>query len=113
MKARVTITLKAGVLDPQGKAIEGALQSLGVAGITSVRQGKLFDIEVEGDAAKAEATLQMACEKLLANTVIENYRIRLGGAAADAAPPRGGAVDADKATEAAARDAEMPKEGHP
>ena len=55
MKARVTVTLKNGVLDPQGKAIEGALKSLGVAGVASVRQGKVFDIELEGgDAAKAE-----------------------------------------------------------
>lgn len=76
MKARVIVTLKNGVLDPQGKAIEGALHSLGVAGVASVRQGKVFDIEVTGDdrdAAKAQ--LQAACEKLLANTVIENYHI--------------------------------------
>jgi len=53
MKARVTVTLKTGILDPQGKAIEGALRSLGVEGVTSVRQGKVFDIEVEGgDAAR-------------------------------------------------------------
>ena len=59
MKARVTVTLKTGVLDPQGKAIEGALKSLGVAGVASVRQGKVFDIELaDGDAAKAEATLK-------------------------------------------------------
>jgi phosphoribosylformylglycinamidine synthase len=59
MKARVTVTLKSGVLDPQGKAIEGALKSLGVAGVASVRQGKVFDIEIEdGDAVKAEATLE-------------------------------------------------------
>ena len=76
MKARVTVTLKTGVLDPQGKAIEGALKSLGVAGVASVRQGKVFDIELEGgDAAKAEATLKEAAEKLLANTVIENFRV--------------------------------------
>jgi len=78
MKARVTVTLKSGVLDPQGKAIEGALKSLGVAGVTSVRQGKVFDIELEGgDAAKAEITLREAAEKLLANTVIENYRVEV------------------------------------
>ena len=77
MKARVTVTLKTGVLDPQGKAIEGALKSLGVEGITSVRQGKLFDIEVEGDPAVAEAALKAAAEKLLANTVIENFRVEL------------------------------------
>ena len=78
MKARVTVTLKTGVLDPQGKAIEGALQSLGVGGVASVRQGKVFDIELEGaDRAKAEAALKSRAEKLLANTVIENYRIEL------------------------------------
>jgi phosphoribosylformylglycinamidine synthase len=80
MKARVTVTLKNGILDPQGKAIEGALKSLGVAGIASVRQGKVFDIEVEsGDAAKAEAALKAAADKLLANTVIENYRVEVLG----------------------------------
>ena len=78
MKARVTVTLKNGVLDPQGKAIEGALKSLGVSGVASVRQGKVFDIELEGaDRAKAEAALKSAAEKLLANTVIENYRIEI------------------------------------
>jgi phosphoribosylformylglycinamidine synthase len=78
MKARVTVTLKAGILDPQGKAIEGALKSLGVAGVASVRQGKVFDIEIEdGDRASAETRLKEAAEKLLANTVIENYRIDL------------------------------------
>ncbi len=78
MKARVTVTLKSGVLDPQGKAIEGALKSLGVSGVASVRQGKIFDIELEGaDKAKAEAALKAAADKLLANTVIENYRIEL------------------------------------
>lgn len=76
MKARVTVTLKNGVLDPQGKAIEGALKSLGVEGVASVRQGKVFDIEVDSaDRAKAEAALKSAADKLLANTVIENYRI--------------------------------------
>ena len=78
MKARVTVTLKNGVLDPQGKAIEGALKSLGVEGIGSVRQGKVFDIELDtADKAQAEASLKAACEKLLANTVIENYRVEL------------------------------------
>jgi phosphoribosylformylglycinamidine synthase len=78
MKARVTVTLKSGVLDPQGKAIEGALKSLGVEGVASVRQGKVFDIEIEGgDKARAEAALKDAAEKLLANTVIENYRIEV------------------------------------
>ncbi|GIK79144.1 MAG: phosphoribosylformylglycinamidine synthase subunit PurS [Alphaproteobacteria bacterium] len=79
MKARVTVTLKSGMLDPQGKAIEGALRSLGVAGVASVRQGKVFDIEIEGasDRARAEALLKEAADRLLANTVIENYRIEL------------------------------------
>ena len=76
MKARVTVTLKSGVLDPQGKAIEGALRSLGLEGVASVRQGKVFDIEIEGsDRAKAEALLKQAADKLLANTVIENYKV--------------------------------------
>jgi len=78
MKARITVTLKSGVLDPQGKAIEGALRSLGVGGIASVRQGKVFDIEIEGaDRASAEAALKNAAEKLLANTVIENFRVEV------------------------------------
>lgn len=77
-KARVTVTLKNGVLDPQGKAIEGALASLGVAGVAGVRQGKVFDIDLsERDGERAKALLGEACEKLLANTVIENYRIEL------------------------------------
>ncbi len=78
MKARVTVTLKTGVLDPQGKAIEGALRALGVPGIDSIRQGKVFDIELDGaDSAKAQDNLTAACEKLLANLVIETYRIEL------------------------------------
>ena len=78
MKARVTVTLKSGVLDPQGKAIEGALKSLGVDGVASVRQGKVFDIEIaDSDAANAEATLKEAAEKLLANTIVENYRVEV------------------------------------
>ncbi len=81
MKARVTVTLKNGILDPQGKAIEGALKSLGVDGIASVRQGKVFDIELAGgaDRAKAEAALKAAADKLLANTVIENYKVEVQG----------------------------------
>jgi phosphoribosylformylglycinamidine synthase subunit PurS len=80
MKARVTVTLKTGILDPQGKAIEGALKSLGVEGVASVRQGKVFDIELAGtDTAKAEALLKEAADKLLANTVIENYRVEVTG----------------------------------
>jgi len=78
IKARVTVTLKNGVLDPQGKAIVGALGSLGFDGVDSVRQGKVFDIELNGtDKAKAEAELKEMCEKLLANTVIENYSIAI------------------------------------
>jgi phosphoribosylformylglycinamidine synthase PurS subunit len=78
MKASVTVTLKSGILDPQGKAIEGALASLGIAGIVSVRQGKVFDIELaDGDRTGIEASLKAAAEKLLANTVIENYVVSL------------------------------------
>jgi phosphoribosylformylglycinamidine synthase subunit PurS len=79
MKARVTVTLKNGVLDPQGKAIEGALKSLGVDGVASVRQGKVFDVELASgvNASGAEAALKQACEKLLANTVVENYRVEM------------------------------------
>jgi len=80
MKARVTVTLKSGVLDPQGKAIEGALRSLGVDGVASVRQGKVFDIELDGsDPKKAETLLKQAADKLLANTVIENYHVEVLG----------------------------------
>ncbi len=76
IKARVTVTLKNGVLDPQGKAIEGALGALGFDGIGQVRQGKVFDLQIESaDKAKAEEDLKSMCEKLLANTVIENYSI--------------------------------------
>ena len=78
MKARVTVTLKSGILDPQGKAIEGALKALGVKGVASVRQGKVFDIELAGDDRKqAEAALKQAADKLLANTVIENYDVEV------------------------------------
>jgi len=76
MKAQVTVTLKEGVLDPQGKAIEGALASLGFAGVGAVRQGKIFEIDLtEADAAAAKAELSSMCERLLANTVIEDYRV--------------------------------------
>jgi phosphoribosylformylglycinamidine synthase len=78
MHARITVTLKPGILDPQGKAIEGALKSLGIAGVANVRQGKVFDIEVEGtDRDKIESALKDAADKLLANTVIENYVVEL------------------------------------
>ncbi len=80
MKARVDITLKNGVLDPQGKAIQHALGSLGFAGVEGVRQGKVIELDLaETDPAKAEATLKEMCEKLLANTVIEDYRIEVLG----------------------------------
>jgi phosphoribosylformylglycinamidine synthase subunit PurS len=76
MKARVIVTLKSGVLDPQGKAIEGALTSLGVEGIANVRQGKVFDIEIDAvDRDAADAQLRAACEKLLANLIVENYAV--------------------------------------
>jgi phosphoribosylformylglycinamidine synthase subunit PurS len=78
MKARITVTLKTGVLDPQGKAIEGALASLGFAGVGSVRQGKIFDIDIaETDRTRAEAALKAMGEKLLANTVIENFSVEM------------------------------------
>jgi phosphoribosylformylglycinamidine synthase subunit PurS len=82
MKARVTVTLKSGILDPQGKAIEGALRALGVEGVASVRQGKVFDIDIEiesADKTRTESALREAAEKLLANLVIENYRIEVVG----------------------------------
>jgi phosphoribosylformylglycinamidine synthase PurS subunit len=78
MKAKIKVTLKKGVLDPQGKAIEGALGSLGFSGIERVRQGKYFEIDLRSsDKAKAKAELDDICRKLLANTVIENYEIEL------------------------------------
>ncbi len=78
IKARVTVTLKNGVLDPQGKAIEHALDALGFGGVGSVRQGKVFDIQIDSaDRAKAEADLNAMCDKLLANTVIENYSVAI------------------------------------
>ncbi|MHC5307363.1 phosphoribosylformylglycinamidine synthase subunit PurS [Bartonella sp. LJL80] len=78
MKARVTVTLKNGVLDPQGKAIGGALDSLAFTGVQSVRQGKVFDIVLDDMSAdNAKKQLTQMCEQLLANTVIENYQIDL------------------------------------
>lgn len=78
MKANIIVTLKSGVLDPQGKAIEGALKSLDIAGVDSVRQGKIFEVEVAtDDRAQAEALLKQACEKLLANLIVENYRVEV------------------------------------
>lgn len=82
MKATIKITLKSGVLDPQGKAIEKSLGQLGFDGIDSVRQGKLIEVEIqETDRAKAEAQLNEMCAKLLANTVIESYDIEIETAA--------------------------------
>jgi len=78
MKARVHITLKDGVLDPQGKAIQHALDTLGFAGVEDVRQGKFLELELATtDPAAARAALEQMCERLLANTVIENYAIDL------------------------------------
>ena len=78
IKARITVTLKNGVLDPQGKAIEHALGALGFDGVGSVRQGKVFDLELQGgDKAGAEAEIRAMCDKLLANTVIENYAVEI------------------------------------
>jgi phosphoribosylformylglycinamidine synthase subunit PurS len=76
MKSHIYVTLKSGVLDPQGRAIHNALDGLGFAGITDVRAGKL--IEIEHDDAVTDAALDDMCRKLLANTVIENYRIERG-----------------------------------
>jgi len=78
MKARIFVTLKDGVLDPQGLAIHGALGALGFSCVESVRQGKVFEIEL-ADSRDAEARLRAMCEKLLANTVIENYRVEILG----------------------------------
>jgi phosphoribosylformylglycinamidine synthase PurS subunit len=78
LKARITITLKPGVLDPQGQAIAGALAGLGYGGVNSVRQGKVIDIEL-ADGVDAEARLRDMCERLLANTVIEDYRVEIAG----------------------------------
>lgn len=78
MKARVVVTLKDGILDPQGKAIEGALKSLGISGIDSVRQGKIFEIELAAnDPTAAEGLLRGACEKLLANQVVEDFQVEI------------------------------------
>jgi len=78
MKARIRITLKTGVLDPQGKAIEGALSALGFAGVENVRQGKYIELDIAArDRAAAEREVKAMCEKLLANTVIENYAVEI------------------------------------
>ena len=78
MHARVTVTLKSGVLDPQGQAITGSLKALGFGALTGVRQGKVFDIDIgETDVTEARVSLAAMCERLLANTVIENYAIEI------------------------------------
>lgn len=78
MKARVTVTLKSGVLDPQGQAISGSLKALGFDGLSAVRQGKIFDLALnETDESTARSKVAEMCEKLLANTVIENYAIEI------------------------------------
>ncbi|MFC5385793.1 phosphoribosylformylglycinamidine synthase subunit PurS [Aquamicrobium segne] len=78
IKARIIVTLKNGVLDPQGKAIENALGGLGFGDVGQVRQGKVFDIELaHDDKVKAETDLKAMCDKLLANTVIENYAVEI------------------------------------
>ena len=78
MKARVFVTLKNGVLDPQGEAVRHALGTLGFDGVTGVRQGKVLDLDLEGDdPATAEAQIRQMCEKLLANTVIEDYAVEI------------------------------------
>ena len=78
MKARVTVMLKNGVLDPQGEAIRHALGTLGFAGVTGVRQGKVIELELAAaDRAVAEAEVGQMCEKLLANTVIESWKVEI------------------------------------
>ncbi len=80
VKARVHVTLKPGVLDPQGKAIQHALSALGFAGVDGVRQGKVIELDLtETDPNQARENLHDMCEKLLANTVIENYTIEIDG----------------------------------
>jgi phosphoribosylformylglycinamidine synthase PurS subunit len=79
MKARVQVMLKAGVLDPQGEAVRHALGTLGFAGVTAVRQGKVIELDLdETDPARARDSVTAMCERLLANTVIESYRIEIG-----------------------------------
>ncbi|MEK6803221.1 MAG: phosphoribosylformylglycinamidine synthase subunit PurS [Nitrospirota bacterium] len=79
MKAKIHVTLKQGILDPQGKAIEHALESLGFKNAGNVRVGKYMEVDVnETDRANADAQVKQMCEKLLANTVIEDYRYELG-----------------------------------
>jgi phosphoribosylformylglycinamidine synthase PurS subunit len=78
MKARITVTLKNGVLDPQGRAIANALHALGFENVEDVRQGKLIEVQLKAkDEAAARAELDAMCRQLLANTVIENYKVEL------------------------------------
>ena len=78
MKARIKITLKNGVLDPQGKAIEGAIKGLGISGVGDVRQGKYIEVDLaEANEARAREQVERICKELLANTVIENYAYEL------------------------------------
>lgn len=78
MKAKIHVTLKPGILDPQGKAIEHALETLGFKSASNVRVGKYMELDLnEKDRAKAEADVKAMCEKLLANTIIEEYRYEL------------------------------------
>lgn len=79
MKAKIHVTLKPGILDPQGKAIEHALDTLGFKNVANVRVGKFMELDLDhNDRAKAEAEVKRMCEKLLANTIIEEYRYELG-----------------------------------
>jgi phosphoribosylformylglycinamidine synthase subunit PurS len=78
LKAKIHITLKNGVLDPQGKAVQHALDALGFSGVDGVRQGKYIELDLtEKDPAKARGEVDAMCRKLLANTVIENYEIEI------------------------------------
>jgi phosphoribosylformylglycinamidine synthase len=78
MKARVEVTLKAGVLDPQGEAVRHALGALGFEGVGEVRIGKVIEVDLAAsDAAAAKAEVEAMCQKLLANTVIENYAVEI------------------------------------
>ena len=80
MKAKIHVTLKQGILDPQGKAIEHALDSLGFKKVANVRVGKYIELDLEEqDKAKAAVEVKAMCEKLLANTIIEEYRYELQG----------------------------------
>ena len=78
MKARVTVMLKSGILDPQGEAVKNALNSLGYTQVNSIRQGKIIEINLdETSKEKAKKNIEKMCEKLLANTVVENYEIEI------------------------------------